>query len=170
MLPSGCFCIMGPSWGGWSMTSHQRPDFGSWTLRTAAMTRLSAATSAGRCGWSAGNQSSTSTRAMQYQPSARPQASGLRPVCLSAHGIAFDSSHPCRRRPVSGSRMWRLEGGTIRGAEGLGHVGPAEPHLVGVDLLVPVAAAGGARLEGELVVEELGGLGVLVLLGDAVRS
>ena len=61
-----------------------------------------------------------------------------------------------------------LEGGGVRGAEGLGHVGAVEPHLVGVDLLVPVAAAGGAGLQGELVVEELGGLGVLFLLGDAV--
>ena len=39
-----------------------------------------------------------------------------------------------------------LEGCSVCGAEGLGHVGAVEPHLVGVDLLVPVASAGGARL------------------------
>ena len=61
-----------------------------------------------------------------------------------------------------------LEGGGVGGAEGLGHVGAVEPHLVGVDLLVPVAARGGARLDGELVFEEPGGLGVLFLLGNAV--
>ncbi len=63
-----------------------------------------------------------------------------------------------------------LEGGGVLGAEGFGHVGAVEPHLVGVDLLVPVAAAGGARLKGELVVEELGGAGVLGVLGDAVEE
>ena len=63
-----------------------------------------------------------------------------------------------------------LESGEIGCAERLGHVGAVEPHLIGVGLLVPVAAAGGARLEGELVFEEFGGLGVLVLLGDAVEQ
>ncbi len=63
-----------------------------------------------------------------------------------------------------------LEGDGELGAEGFGHVGAVEPHLVGVDLLVPVAAAGGARLKGELIVEELGGAGVLGVLGDAVEE
>ena len=63
-----------------------------------------------------------------------------------------------------------LEGGGVLGPKGLGHVGAVEPHLVGVDLLVPVAAAGGAGLKGELVVEELGGAGVLGVLGDAVEE
>ena len=63
-----------------------------------------------------------------------------------------------------------LEGGGVLGAEGLGHVGPVEPHLVGIDLLVPVASAGRARLKVELAVEEPGGEGVLRLRGDTVEK
>ena len=63
-----------------------------------------------------------------------------------------------------------LEGDGVLGAEGLGHVGAVEPHLVGVDLLVPVAAAGRARLHRELAVQEFGGLGVARVLGDPIEQ
>ena len=63
-----------------------------------------------------------------------------------------------------------LEGGSVFGAEGLGHVGAVQPHLVGIDLLVPVTAAGGAWLQVELVVQELRSLGILCLRGGAVEE
>src|ERR1700677_100373 len=47
--------------------------------------------------------------------------------------------------------------GGVLGAEGFGHVDAVQPHLVGVALLVPVAARSGSRLLRELVVEKGGG-------------
>jgi hypothetical protein len=63
-----------------------------------------------------------------------------------------------------------LEGDGVFGAKGFGHVSAVEPHLVGIDLLVPVAAGGSARLKGELIVEKLRGERVLGLRCDAVEE
>lgn len=48
----------------------------------------------GRRGWSAGKCSRVSTSAIAYQPTARPQKWGERPVALSAQRCSFDSSQP----------------------------------------------------------------------------
>ncbi len=60
------------------------------------------------------------------------------------------------------------EGGGIHRAKRLGHIGPVEPDLVGVDGLVPVCSAGGTRLCHKLFMQELRGLGVLRILRHPV--
>ena len=150
----------------------------SWALTTAAMVRLSAATRAARCGWSFGEP------VEHIDEGHRVPAHGASPDLGAEAGGLVGPGHllglvpaVAQQAGVFGSRMCGvhqqklfgdvvevgggLEGDGVLGAEGFGHVGAVEPHLVGIDLLVPVAAAGSARLKGELVVEELRGLGVL---------
>jgi hypothetical protein len=55
-----------------------------------------------------------------------------------------------------------VEVGGVLGVERAGHEEAVEPHLVRVNLLVPEAAAGGARLLAELVAQGLQGNAVAV--------
>ena len=55
-------------------------------------------------------------------------------------------------------------------AEGLGHIKAVEPHLVGIALLVPIAAFDVAGLCAKLVPEEGGGGEVALVLRDAVEE
>ena len=60
--------------------------------------------------------------------------------------------------PVDGVSVFRgIIDGRIVGIEGLGHVEAVEPHLMGVGLLVPEAAFGGAGMVLQLVAEGLHG-------------
>ena len=54
-------------------------------------------------GWLTGKKSSESTMAMPYQPMARLQKLGEKPVWGSAQLWACASSQACQKRPVAGS-------------------------------------------------------------------
>ena len=55
------------------------------------------------------------------------------------------------------------------GVERAGHVDAVEPHLVGVDALVPEAAARRARLSAQLLAQDLGGRAVALVTGLPVE-
>ena len=121
-----------------------------------------------------------------YQPMPRAQNSGESPVCLLAQRSCFDCVpavveqaglriarvllHEHELLRDVGEFFGMMGDGSVFGAEGLGHVEAVEPHLVGIALLVPVAAFGVARLLRELIVEEGGGGEVALVLRDAVEE
>ncbi len=63
-----------------------------------------------------------------------------------------------------------LKGDGVLGAKGRCHVRSVQPHLVGIDLFVPVSPARRPGLQGELVVNILRRLVVLRLLGHAINQ
>jgi hypothetical protein len=69
---------------------------------------------------------------------------------------------------VEGGRL--AEGARVLGVERLRHVQPVEPHLLRVDLLVPEAALGRARLRAELRAQRVERPPVARLLGALVQA
>ena len=61
-----------------------------------------------------------------------------------------------------------LEQAAVLGVKRLGHVQSVEPHLIGVALFVPKAALFRAGLLGKLLPEQVGGLAVLLAVGEGL--
>ena len=60
--------------------------------------------------------------------------------------------------------------GLILHVEGLGHIGAVQPHLPGIDVLVPEVALLGAGLGEQLAADGVDGLTVLLVPEDVVQD